>query len=59
MKIINLKKICTVAICTVLIASGGFGDINCNTAYAESGASAFYNTHWTNKGPAGVAFDLV
>lgn len=59
MKRINLKKICAAAICTVLIASAGFGDVNGNTAYAASGASAFYNTHWTNKGPAGIAFDLV
>lgn len=59
MKRINLKKICAAAICTVLIASAGFRDVNGNTAYAASGASAFYNTHWTNKGPAGIAFDLV
>lgn len=59
MKRVCTKMICTAAICAVLTAVGVFGGANCKTVYAASGAAAFYDTHWTNKGPTGIAFDLV
>ena len=59
MKIKKIEKFCIMAVCAMLLATGTLGSVNCETVYAASGASAFYNTDWTMKGPTGIAFDLV